>query len=77
MSRVKHWGHRHHEIFRKYVESLIQLDCMNGSVVASSSGMFSNDSDGSNDSVNRSIATGIATGWVCVRRVGLRCREVM
>ena len=38
---------------------------MNGSVVASSSGMFSNDSDGSNDSVNRSIATGIATG-VCV-----------
>ena len=50
---------------------------MNGSVVASSSGMFSNDSDGSNDSVNRSIAIGIATGWVCVRRVGLRCREVM
>ena len=42
---------------------------MNGSVVASSSGMFSNDSDGSNDSVNRSIATGIATGYmgVCVR----------
>ena len=39
VSRVKHWGHRHHEIFRKYVESLIQLDCMNGSVVASSSVM--------------------------------------
>ena len=42
--------------------------------MASSSGIVSNDSDGSNDSVNRSIATGIA---ICVRRVGLRCREVM
>ena len=49
---------------------------MNGSVVASSSGMASNDSDGSNDSVNRSIATGIATGswgvWFRGQRGGVR-----
>ena len=61
---------RHHEIFRKYVELLIQLDCMNGSVVASSSRMASNDSDGSNDSVNRSIAIWYSD-CVCVVRGSL------
>ena len=33
-------------------------------------------SDGSNESVNRSIAIWYSD-WVCVCRVGLRCREVM
>ena len=38
--------------FHKYVESLIQLDCMNGSV-----GIIGY--DGSNESVNREYRTGI------------------